>query len=93
MRRRERVLVIDFPVGTLAMVIRRPVPACKPGLNIDRFASVRRRRWFRLGGSWRRRFRWRWRDGWRRRNVLAAGRLFVPTSGKQDEHDGYADDP
>lgn len=51
MRGGHRVLVIDFSIGSVAVVIRAAVPACQSGFDENWLRVILRARgWFVLGG-------------------------------------------
>src|SRR5271166_6812338 len=85
----QRVLVIDFAVGSLVIVVQRPVPAGPSCFDVEWLALGRDRRlwrWRGLGGRGRRRggllrgrYGWRWWHVLRRR-----GGLMTPREQEQD---------
>ena len=72
MRRGHRILVVDLAIGALVLVVRRPVPAGQPGLDVDGLGVAQIWR----SGVCRRRLRRC--DAGRRRNFLVCAVLCPP---------------
>ncbi len=77
MRGRERMHVVDFAIGPTPVVIRRSIPACHAGLDVDGLSIFRHGAGFCVRRN---------ADGRRWRN-FNPGCFLLAASGQQQRHD------